>query len=46
MLGFIRRTLYGSKNLLPKYKSLHTALVRSHLEYASEIWNPKSPSLV
>ena len=46
MLGFIRRALYGGKNLLPTFKSLYTALVRSHLEYASEIWNSKSPSLV
>ena len=32
MLGFIRRTLYGGKNLLPTFKSLYTALVRSHFE--------------
>ena len=47
MLGFIRRTL-GSRSdqFLPTFRSLYVALVRSHLEYASEIWSPKSLTLI
>ena len=37
MLGFIRRTIVGSKMLSPTLRSLYVTLVRSHFEYASEI---------
>lgn len=46
MLGFIRRTISGSKILLPTLRSLYVALVRSHLAYASEIWSPKSVTMI
>ena len=47
MLGFIRRS-HSSKSdqFLPTFRSLYVVLVRSHLEYASEIWSPKSYWLV
>ena len=31
---------------MPTFRTLFAALVRSHLEYASEIWGPKSVSLI
>ena len=38
MLGFIRLSLSSrSDHVLPTFRSLCVALVRSHLEYASEI---------
>jgi len=46
MLGFIRRTISGSKILLPTLSSLYVSLVRSHLEYASEIWSPNSVTMI
>ena len=47
MLGFIRRSLSSrSDQFLPTFRSLYVDLVRSHLEYASEIWNPKSVTLI
>ena len=47
MLGFIRRTLSSRcDQFLPTFRSLYLALVRSHLEYASEIWSPKSVTLI
>ena len=47
MLGFIRRTLSSRcDQFLPTFRSLYVALVRSHLEYASEIWSPKSVTLI
>jgi len=45
MLGFIRRSISGSKILSPTLRSLYVTLVRSHLEYASEIWTPKSVTM-
>ena len=47
MLGFICRSL-GSRSdqFLATFRSLYVALVRSHLVYASEIWSPKSVSLI
>ena len=46
MLGFIPRTISGSKNLLPTLRSLYVTLVRSHRQYASEIWSPKSVTMI
>ena len=47
MLGFIRRSLSSrSDQFLPTFRSLYVTLVRSHLEYASEIWSPKSVTLI
>ena len=47
MLGFIRRSLSSrSDQFLRTFRSLYVALVRSHLEDASEIWNPKSVTLI
>ena len=46
MLGFIRRTISGSKILLPSLRSLYVTLVRSQLEYAFETWSPKSVTMI
>jgi len=46
MLGFIRRTISGNKILSPTLRSLYVTLVRSHLEYVSEIWSPKSVTMI
>ena len=46
MLGFIRHTINGNKILSPTLRSLYVTLVRSHLEYASEIWSPKSVTMI
>lgn len=46
MLGLIRRTLTRDERLLPTLKTLYVALVRSHLEYASEVWSPTSVTLI
>ena len=46
MLGFIRRTINGNKILSPTLRSLYVTLVRSHLKYASEIWSPKSVTMI
>ena len=47
MLGFIRRSLSSrSDHFLPTFRSLCVAFARSHLEYASEIWSPKSVTLI
>ena len=47
MLGFIRRSLSSrSDQFLRTFRSLCVALVRSHLEYASEIWSSKSVTLI
>ena len=45
MLGLIQRTVSRDKRLLPT-RSLYIMLVRSHLEYASEVWSPKSVTLI
>ena len=47
MLGFIRCSLSSrSDQFLSTFRSLYVALVRSYLEYASEIWSPKSVTLI
>ena len=48
MLGFIRRTIsiHVSKQYLPTLRSLYTAFVLSHVDYASEIWSPRSISII
>ena len=46
MLGFIRRTISRDECILTTLKSLYVSLVRSHLEYASEIWSPRSVTLI
>ena len=42
MLGFIRRTISISEHYLPTLRSLYTAFVCFCLDYASEIWSPRS----
>ena len=43
MLGFICRTISMSEQYyLPTLRSLYTVLMRSHLDYASKIWSPRS----
>ena len=44
MLGFIRPTISISEQYLPTLRPLHTAVVRSHLDCASQIWSPLSIS--
>lgn len=46
MLGIIRRTIFTEKRLLPTMRSLYITLLRSHLEYASEVWRPKLITLI
>ena len=47
MLGFIRRTISWSKIVLPTLRSpFYATLVRSHVENASEIWSPKSVTML
>ena len=46
MLDFIRRTITRNERLLPTLKTLYEALVRSNLEYASEVWSPMSITLI
>ena len=46
MLGFIRRTISGSKILLPTLRSFYVTLLRSHLEYASKIWSPNTVTMI
>ena len=47
MLGFIRRSLSSrSDQFPPTFRSLYVTLVCLHLEYASEIWSPKSVTLI
>jgi len=47
MLGFMKRTLNTrSDQFLTTFRSLYLAYVRSHLDYASEIWSPKAVTLI
>ena len=46
MLGFICLSICGSKTLLPTQRSLYVTLIRPHLEYATEIWSPKSVTMI
>ena len=46
MLGFIHRTITRDERLLPTLKTQYVALVRSNLEYASEVWCPTSTTLI
>ena len=47
MLGVIRSTLKNSSDeFIPTFRSLYLAFVRSQLEYASEMWSPKSVTLI
>lgn len=41
MLGFLKRSCYEFRNI-SALKSVYCAHVRSHLEYASIVWNPHS----
>lgn len=44
--GFTRRTISGSKIFLLTLRSLYVISVRCRLEYASEIWSPKSDAMI
>ena len=46
MLGFIRCTISISEQYLRILRSLYTARVRSHHDYASEIWKLRSVSMI
>ena len=46
MLGFICRTVTRDEHLLSTFTTLYVALVRSHLEYASEVWGSSSITLI
>lgn len=46
MLGFICRTISGSKIFILTLRSLYVISVRFRLEYAVEIWSPKSDAII
>ena len=48
VLGFIRCTINGGKILSPTLRSLYVIhiIICSNLEYASEIWSPKSVTMI
>ena len=45
MVGFVRRTITRDECLLT-LKTQYVALVRSNIEYASEVWSPTSTTLI
>ena len=45
MLGFVQRIIKGF-NDVDVFKTLYNAHIRSHFDYCSTIWSPKSKSWV